>query len=82
MSEDRLDRALQEMQQEAVDAATLEAVRARVWNTLTEHGRCRLCGVPARLPRVSRAEPSPAAGACCWKTMSAAAPRVAPRWPR
>ncbi len=34
MSEDRLDRALQEMQHEAVDAATLEAVRTRVWNKL------------------------------------------------
>src|SRR4051812_20040200 len=35
MSEDRLDSALEGMKQEAVDAATLEAVRARVWNTLT-----------------------------------------------
>ena len=34
MSEDRLDRALQEMQHEAVDAATLDAVRTRVWNKL------------------------------------------------
>ena len=57
MSEDRLDRALEEMKQEAVDAATLDAVRARVWNTLTEHGRCRLCGVPARLPRVPERNP-------------------------
>ena len=36
MSEDRLDSALEEMKQEAVDAATLDAVRARVWNTLTD----------------------------------------------
>jgi hypothetical protein len=35
MSEDRLDSALEGMKQEAVDAATLEAVRGRVWNTLT-----------------------------------------------
>src|SRR4051812_24382712 len=34
MSEDRIDRALQEMQHEAVDAPTLEAVRSRVWNKL------------------------------------------------
>src|SRR4029453_6389641 len=32
MSEDRLERALQEMTQETVDAATLDAVRARVWS--------------------------------------------------
>ena len=35
MSEDRLDKALQEMRQEAVDAGTLEAARARVWNGMT-----------------------------------------------
>ena len=35
MSEDRLENALEEMKQEAVDAATLDAARARVWNTLT-----------------------------------------------
>ena len=35
MSEDRLERALQEMSQEAVDAETLEAARARVWDTVT-----------------------------------------------
>src|SRR4029079_11839038 len=32
MSEDRLERALQGMTQEAVDAATLETARARVWD--------------------------------------------------
>src|SRR6185312_8601568 len=32
MSEDRLERALQEMTQEAADTATLEAARARVWD--------------------------------------------------
>ena len=32
MSEDRLDSALEEMKQETVDAATLDAARARVWN--------------------------------------------------
>ena len=31
MSEDRLERALQEMKQENVDSGTLEAARARVW---------------------------------------------------
>jgi hypothetical protein len=35
MSDDRLDRALESIKQESVDAATLDAVRARVWNTLT-----------------------------------------------
>ena len=35
MSEDRLDSAVQGMRDEAVDAATLEAARARVWSTLT-----------------------------------------------
>jgi hypothetical protein len=34
MSEDHLERALQEMQQEDVDAGTLEAARARVWETV------------------------------------------------
>ena len=35
MSEDRLDSALEGMKQETVDPATLEGVRARVWNKLT-----------------------------------------------
>ncbi len=35
MSEDRLEEALQEMKQEDVDAGTLEAARARVWDELT-----------------------------------------------
>src|SRR5688500_4187353 len=35
MSEDRLDKALREVAQEPVDAATLEAARGRVWNTLS-----------------------------------------------
>jgi hypothetical protein len=34
MSEDRLEQALQEMRQEDVDAATLDAARARVWNAV------------------------------------------------
>ena len=34
MSEDRLEQALQEMKQEDVDAATLDAARARVWNAV------------------------------------------------
>ena len=42
MSEDRLDRALDDMKQEPVDAATLDSARARVWNTLanTAVGSC------------------------------------------
>jgi hypothetical protein len=35
MSQDRLDKAVEEMGQEAIDAATLDAVRGRVWNKLT-----------------------------------------------
>src|SRR5262249_13607494 len=35
MAEDRLEEALDRMKQEAVDAATLEAVRARVLNNVT-----------------------------------------------
>ncbi len=34
MSEDRLERALQEMKDEAVPAGTLDAARARVWETV------------------------------------------------
>jgi len=35
MSEDRLEEALQEMRQEDVDAGTLAAARARVWDRVT-----------------------------------------------
>jgi ferric-dicitrate binding protein FerR (iron transport regulator) len=35
MSEDRLERALQEMKEEPVDAGRLEAARARVWENMT-----------------------------------------------
>ena len=38
MSEDRLERALQEMKEEDVDAGTLEAARARVWENVTNAG--------------------------------------------
>jgi hypothetical protein len=38
MSEDRLERALQEMKQEDVDAGTLEAARARVRDAVTNAG--------------------------------------------
>jgi len=38
MSEDRLERALQEMKQEDVDAGTLEAARARVWEKVANAG--------------------------------------------
>jgi FecR protein/Putative zinc-finger len=36
MTEDRLERALQEMKEEHVDAATLDAARARVWAAMTD----------------------------------------------
>lgn len=35
MSENRLDKALEELHQESVDAATLDAVRARAWQTVS-----------------------------------------------
>ena len=35
MSEDRLERALQEMKEEHVDSGALEAARARVWDMVT-----------------------------------------------
>src|SRR6185436_16411856 len=35
MSEDRLERALQDMKQEDVDVATLHAAKARVWEKMT-----------------------------------------------
>src|SRR6187431_3316262 len=35
MSDDRLERALLEMKEEDVDAGTLAAARARVWETVT-----------------------------------------------
>ena len=35
MSEDRLERALQEMKEEDVDSGTLETARARVWEKMT-----------------------------------------------
>jgi ferric-dicitrate binding protein FerR (iron transport regulator) len=38
MSEDRLERALQEMKEEDVDAGTLEAARARIWENVTNAG--------------------------------------------
>jgi hypothetical protein len=38
MSEDRLERALQEMKEEDVDSGTLESARARVWETMTSAG--------------------------------------------
>ena len=37
MAEDRLERALREMQEENVDAGTLEAARARVWQKMTSN---------------------------------------------
>ena len=38
MSDDRLERALQEMREESVDAGTLDAARARVWEKATNAG--------------------------------------------
>src|SRR4029453_9062632 len=38
MSEDRLERALQEMKVEDVDSGTLEAARVRVWEKVTNAG--------------------------------------------
>ena len=38
MSEDRLERALQEMKEEDVEAGTLEAARTRVWGKVTNAG--------------------------------------------
>src|SRR5687768_9218858 len=35
MSRDHLERALQEMKEEEVDAGTLETARARVWGSMT-----------------------------------------------
>ena len=40
MSDDRLEKALQEMQQEPVDPSTLDAARARVWNKVTAAAGC------------------------------------------
>ena len=53
MSEDRLERALQEMKEEDVDSGTLEAARARVWEKVSECRQRHVCGVPAGFPRVS-----------------------------
>ena len=38
MSEDRLERALQAMNEESVDAGTLEAARGRVWQNMANAG--------------------------------------------
>ncbi len=82
MSEDRLDRALQEMQHEAVDAATLDAVRTRVWNKLPNTAPA---GCAEFLPDFHAYLSGAVSGGrrvFCWKTTSAAVPRVARRWPR
>ena len=44
MSEDRLERALQEMKQEDVDAGTLEAARERAWDAVTNAAGASSCG--------------------------------------
>ena len=38
MSEDRLERALQEMKAEDVDSGTLDAARVRVWQKIDDAG--------------------------------------------
>ena len=81
MSEDRLERALESMKQEAVDA---DDARGRARPRLE-----RSCPMPPARPARSsgrtsaptRAERWQAAGACFWKTTSAGAPRAASRWP-
>ena len=40
MSQDRLEKALQEMREEDVDAGTLEAAQRRVWEQVTAGGTC------------------------------------------
>ena len=52
MSEDRLERALQEMKDEDVDSGTLEGARARVWEKMTNADIVHVCGVPAGFPRL------------------------------
>jgi hypothetical protein len=53
MSEDRLEKALQEMRQEDVDAGTLEAARTRVWDEVASAGAAGCAefrpGLPAYL---------------------------------
>ena len=82
MSEDRLERALQEMKEEDVDAGTLEAARARVWEKVTNAGSATCAEFRQDFraylaQRAGRQPPHPA-----WKTISAAAPAVAPGSPR
>ncbi len=52
MSEDRLERALQEMRQEDVDAGDARGRAGARLGQRDERRRRRLCGVPAGLPRV------------------------------
>ena len=52
MSEDRLERALQDMKEEDVDSGTLEAARARVWEKMTSAGQRHVCGVSPGFPRL------------------------------
>ncbi len=53
MSEDRLERALQEMKEEDVDSGTLDAARARVWEKVTNAGSATCAEFRHGLPRVS-----------------------------
>lgn len=50
MSEDRLERALQEMRQEEVDDETFETARARVWGILTDPAAARCAEFRADFP--------------------------------
>ena len=81
MSEDRLERALQEMKEEDVDAGTLEAARARVWEKVTNAGTPPVRSSGRTSTRIWATSWATAA-ASWWKTISAAAPAVAPESPR
>jgi hypothetical protein len=78
MSEDRLEKALEEMRRESVDGTIVEAARARVW--------ARMAGVADAgcaefRPDLGAYLSGGLAGASCWKTISAAALPVAARSP-
>ena len=68
MSEDRLERALREMKEEDVDAGTLEAARARVWEEVTNAGGAT-CAEFRQDFQAYLATSSEAAAACWWKTI-------------
>ena len=81
MSEDRLERALQEMKEEDVDSGTLEAARARVWEKVTNAGSAT-CAEFRQDFHAYLGMSWAAAAASWWKIISAAAPAVAPGSPK